>query len=203
MVLRVDHISFSCGNDYSYENILPPGYTKQFEEIGLLNISCKKGFLKNDASVHNIYMYSDETGIPIEITQYPKAFCKNEAISFAGRDILWKVKNPQKAKELFNILGGKIDENGIVQIRPFFEKNPISISFKENSGQDVPYLDVNGFSSLGLFVDDTDKEMAKLAKEGYFTTDSERISVNGKQLSIGFVKGFSGEIVELISLSRK
>ena len=205
MVLKLDHVSFSCGKEFEITNIIPNGYDKKFEEIDLQNIACKIPFLKRKCKTHNIFMYEGETdkSIPIEVTQYTDVVDYKTSIKLDGRRIMWPVVDTEAAKEFFVAVGGKADSDlPRVVFKPFLDKASFEIEFVEAKDNEMPFLDVEGFSSLGIFSDNAKKEMDKMSNKGYFVTEVSEIVVDGKKMDIGFVMGKNNEIVEFISVSK-
>lgn len=205
MVLKLDHISLSCGCGNEYKEKIPENYKKRFEEFDLPNIDCKKEFLKLMSPVHNIFMYDDESnGIPIEVTQYPEVISQVSNISFEERTIYWPVKDITAGIELFTLLGGKVSENSTeVVFKPFLDKVAFSICFTETKENEVSVLDKNGYTSVGIFVDNVLREIEKMAVKGFEVTQINTLMVDNKKMDIGFIRGKNGEIVELIALSKR
>lgn len=208
MVLKFDHISYSCANEIKIYEILN-SYNKDFEEKELQNIDCKKSLLQYDSKVHNIIMYRPkEYGMPIEITQYPVVKYNNVSISFRENELIWYVRDLEAAYSFFECIdANKIDEAEdilLLQFRPFLDDIPINIKLKKKANINAPgYLDVEGFSSIGIFVDNIQKYTEIYRNKGFFTTSISSIVVDSKKLDIVFSKGKNNEIIELISMSRK
>ncbi len=204
MVLKLDHVSFSCGIGDAYEERIPRGYQKKFAEYDLPNIACKADFLELKSPWHNIFMYDGgEESIPVEVTQYPQVIQAISDITVNGRTILWPVVDREAAVELFTALGGKGQEDlSEVVFKPFLDKEPFTIRFVVSENISKSVLDMNGYTSIGLFVDNVFREIKKLADKNYMVTEMNSLTVAGKKMDIGFVRGKNGEIVELISLSK-
>lgn len=206
MVLKFDHISYSCDESFDYRSVIPEEYEEQFVERNLQNIRCKEKFLQYGSGMHNIFMLdSKENNIPIEITQYPMVSGANSNLILDKSKIYWYVKELEEAVKFFSILGMKViarDENSVeLSITPFLDKKEYVIHFlRESKKETVPYLDVQGFSSVGLLVDSAEKNLKKISQKGFYVTEISKLKVNGKWLDIGFAEGKNGEIVELISL---
>ncbi len=81
MILKFDHISYSCGEG---EVDCPNGYEQAFCELHLENIPCKMEFLKFNSSWHNLVMFKpmDKLSVlpNIEYTEYPMVDEKNKGI---------------------------------------------------------------------------------------------------------------------------
>lgn len=206
MVLKIDHVSFSCEKGQENSANVTPIYERVFFETDLPNISCKRELLKNHADTHNIIMYhAGESYIPIEVTQYPSVKNVNNDISLNQRAIEWKVKSIKESMGYFETVGFKcIDETNtyaIMKLKPFLDKEPIEISLLETEQISAEgFLDVFGYSSLGLLVDNVEMELNKFAARNFVTTEVNSLEVNGKKMNVAFTKGPSNEIIELIAV---
>lgn len=205
MILKFDHISFSCDKEKDYRASIPEGYREIFAEMGLPNTECKRSFLSNWQDVHNIIMLESESGIPIEVTQY-KTVSGESKLSLYQNEIHIPTPNILSSVSYFLCLGLKVLKQGetdaVLGLRPFLDKDEFLIYLKQGSSPPFPFLDVMGYSSIGLFVGRIDKEADKLRKAGYMVTQPSALTVNRKLLEIVFSHGGSGEIVELIAIGK-
>lgn len=208
MILKVDHISYSCGMNVDFFAIIPKGYQLAFKEENLINVEAKKSFLKNKNYYHNIYMFeNDENMIPIEVTQYTEIENCKSNLDFQGDVLIYNVLKVKDSTDFFSILGeiptAVKDGFTILELKFALDKRKILLYFKEASEiYNEPYLDVVGYSSLGIWVDSVEKYHKKYIENGYFPSDISEITVNKKQLKIFFVKGKNCEILEIIGLKR-
>ena len=209
MILKFDHISYSCSNELDAARHTPVHYTESFRDVGLDNISCKMKYLKFKSIKHNIIMLvpnaSDSLGVPIEITQYPEVDHGVENLSFKDNTIFWQVADVSVARNLFLSLGAKeADAANRLVLTPFLDKKKIFIHLVENPGcKREPFLDVKGFSSIGLFVDNVEKHLVQCADVGFQISDISQIKVQERWMNIAFVEGKNGELVELISIMKE
>ena len=56
MILKFNHISYSCSDELDAVRHTPVHYTESFRDVGLDNISCKMKYLKFKSIKHNIIM---------------------------------------------------------------------------------------------------------------------------------------------------
>lgn len=136
MILKLDHISFSCAEGRDYLASIPQGYREVFAEMGLPNTECKRRFLSDWQDKHNIIMLQSESGIPVEVTQY-------EAVSVEGRMSLYQNEihlptcSIQSSVPYFSRLGMKVLSQSITDavmgLRPFLDKNEFRICLKQDS----------------------------------------------------------------------
>lgn len=207
MVLKIDHVSFSCDNSYDYSQVIKDK-TLDFSELNLVNIDCKRAFLREKIEYHNIFMYKgSEDTTPIEITQYPSVDGINNNISLQERKLQWLVGDIAAAEDFFGSIGFKCVEDNPnkkrMEIKPFFDKAGFEIVLlKSDEYVSIERLDVLGYSSVGLVVDNVEKEIKKIQEKGFFCSGVSVITVAGKAMNIGFAKGKNGEIAELISVVR-
>lgn len=208
MILKIDHISFSCDEKTNCSNSIPKEYELFFSEIRLPNVDCKKELLLNrENKTHDIFMFQSDWGnIPIEVTQYRVTTGQSE-ISFNKSDIYIPTCDIQESARFFMCLGMKIIEESVasivLELSTFLDKEPFRIHLSRSPKPRKPYLDILGFSSIGFFVDCIETEAKKLCNEGYAFTGISPIKVNGKTMKVAFSYGKAGEIVELIALGGK
>lgn len=208
MILKFDHISYSCSSELDVKNNVPAHYTEAFRNMELDNIPCKMKYLKFKSPKHNIIMLVPKAfqsaGIAIEVTQYPKVVHGVENLSFKEYTIFWNVVDVVSARRLFLSLGAKEESsaNSLV-LSPFLDKKKIFIQLIENTTcVREPFLDISGFSSIGLFVDNIPKHLEQCVAAGFQTSDISPIKVQEKWMNIAFVEGKNGELVELISIRK-
>ena len=201
MVLKVDHISYSCSTKKEAEESLPEGYEEEFIETDIPNIQCKKELLHYDNPVHTLRMMKRQKGgVPIEITEYRQVGQEETGMNLEG-DILW-IDTPDigSTAAFFRTLGFAGQEELVIS--PILDRESFRICLRS-----VPYrreacLDSMGYTSLALFVDDLHREVRRLEEEKIRTTGISPLTVQDRDLEISFVIGSCNEIVELISLRK-
>lgn len=204
MILKFDHISFSCKNEDAGKVMKSlDGYELVFCEEKLHNMNSKKNIMKQVQAFHNISLMHSSAGLPIEITSYNFCESSNDYLMLDGCIIKLFSPKIEYSIQLFRHLGFKIEEKApsvyLAELKPLLDKEPVTILIQEREIQ-RPYLDSNGFSSLAFIVDNLEKEKEKLSRLHYNTTEIECLCVNKKQLKIFFLEGISGEIFEFIAL---
>lgn len=127
---------------------------------------------------------------PIEITQYPEVDHGVANLSFKDNTIFWQVADVSVARNLFLSLGTKeADAANRLVLTPFLEKK-IFIHLVENPrGKREPFLDVKGFSLIGLFVDNIEKHLVQCADVGFQISNISQIKVQERWMNIAFVEG--------------
>ena len=78
------------------------------------------------------------------------------------------------------------------------------IQLVEHTAQNgMSFLDINGFSSIGLFVDNIKKYLTKMTEAGFITSAVSSIQVHGRWMDIAFIEGKNGELIELVSIKKE
>ncbi len=208
MILKIDHISFSCDKKTNYIDYIPNDYAISFSEIGLPNVECKNDLLWNqDNKTHDIFMFqSDEGNIPIEVTRYN--FTAGESNIFVNKsDVFIPTCDIEESAHFYGCFGMEVIEKSavdtVLELSTFLNKNPLRIHLRKSVKKRNPFLDIVGFSSIGFFVDCIEEEVKKLSSDGYAFTGISPIKVNGKAMRVAFSYGNMGEIIEFIALGGK
>ncbi len=198
MIIKFDHISYSCQTGEEPVGLLE-GFTQEFSETKLPNITAKNSFLKNKAATHNISLYRCEGKYPIEITAYPE--CDGENRKYDVSDDLIVVYSPdvETTVAFYEAIGFKVTEDKCLELLPFMEQKKVVLQVKEADTDEV-FLDKGGFGSLAFVVDRIEKHRTQLEKKAFQVTDVEMLKVNGKELKICFVTDGIGDIVEFIGI---
>ncbi len=208
MILKIDHVSFSCDEKENFINCIPEDYFISFSEIDLPNVECKrKLLLGQENATHNIFMFQNDAGnIPIEVTQYHVTAGKSEIIVDKS-DIYIPTCDITESMRFYMCFGMKAIEKSaegvVLELSTFLDKTSLRIHLTKSAKTRKPYLDVDGFSSIGLFVDCIEAEASKLCNEGYAFTGISPLTVNGNVMKVAFFYGKTGDIVELITLGGK
>ena len=203
MIIKFDHISFSCGRDLARSVPIPSGYELQFQEKSLKNISCKQIFLKVPHREHDIYMYEKPGNPPIEITAYDTCFSGIEGMAAEGHSIVIYSPHPEKTAEFLSLFGlKKVEQDGAeLALEGRFALGGVTFLVRKADAVEWS-LDKTGWSSVGFLSSNVQKELKKVQEAGYEVTCAEELEVNHRRMNIGFCKGPFGEIIEIISLQK-
>ncbi|MBQ8822353.1 MAG: hypothetical protein IJZ82_06895 [Lachnospiraceae bacterium] len=199
MIIKFDHISFSCRIGEEGACRLPEGYFFDFAEEGLPNIGAKDTLLQEKQAVHNIRMYRAEESYPIEITSYPQCEGENQKFLLSAEEIVVVTQNVEETMEFYEAMGFQRGENNVLALLPFMDKRKVVLKIKEGDPGKV-FLDKNGMGSLAFVVDRIEKQKQQLEKRGFWVSDIEKLLVNGKALKICFCANAQGDIVEFIGV---
>lgn len=197
MILKFDHISYSCKLDDNTDALLT-GYTQAFSEKALPNIEAKKTFLKKQDTVHDIALYHCEGKYPIEVTAYPNCSGANKKFEMNDTFITVYSQNMEETIAFYKALGFK-EDGTMLALTPFMESQKVNLQVKESDTGDV-FLDQKGWGSLAFVVDKVERHQKQLEKQGYFVSGVDTLTVNGKLLKICFASNQAGDIVELIGV---
>lgn len=198
MIIKFDHISYSCDIDNPAMEIVE-GFSLDFSERELLNIDAKHAFLQKKAMYHDISLYRCEGKYPIEITAYPECGGHNKKYLVSDEVITVYSECPDETRQFYETLGFKSMEDDILGLQPFMESKKVILKIESADTGEV-FLDKKGFGSLAFVVDRIEKHKMQLEKKNYPVTEIETLTVNGKALRICFVMNNVGDIVELIGI---
>lgn len=207
MILKLDHVSYSCTYEEEKEILKQfEGYKEVFFESNLINIDAKKTMMKHFCKYHNIRMLEKDSFIPIELTTYKSCEGNNNAIELK-KDysvIMLHTTNIENTYDFFSNLEiyeeEEVKDGIILSFQPLLSKELLKIYIHKVEKINFPMLDYKGYGAIGIFVDKTLNYMEKFKKNGYFVTEIETLKVNRKNLKIFFVKGKQGEILEIIGV---
>lgn len=198
MIVKFDHISFSCQYDKPADEIVKD-YTQEFIARNLQNLSIKSNFLQDNHAYHAISLYQCKGKYPIEITAYPRCSGENKKYKVMDNEIIVFSKNVVLTTAFFEVVGFNRMEGGKLELLPIMEQKKVVLQVKEADTGAV-YLDKAGFGSLAFVVDRVEKHKKQLENSGYLVTDIESLTVNEKELKICFAANDAGDIVEFIGI---
>lgn len=208
MVIKFDHVSYSCEMNEDYSHILTSDYFEVFREVGLPNAPCKNILLCNGANKHDIVLYHSKTGgLPIEITAYPNMNSQFTYMSISENVIIINVNDLKTAINFFSCFDMVVTTTGVnfsvLRIVTVLDKIAFYIKLIEKEIIcNKAALDNKGYSSVALFVDNVERILKKCEQKGFSITEISPVYVNGRKLLVAFAIGRNMEIVELISLNR-
>lgn len=220
MIIKFDHVSYSC----SYENetkaidhfIQMDAYKVMFKETSLKNISCKKNLMQRPHYEHHLTFlqplqayycparmnqleYEGGGILPIEITSYPQ--CTGEpSWNLMNNNLEYITDNIEESKMFLKLVGFKVISDDCLTLTTIFDKQPITLKLTRCIKKKISALDMIGFTSIALIVDNLDNYIRKINQNNYTAAKEECIIVNKKELKISFAKGPCGEIIELIGV---
>jgi len=201
MIVKFDHISYSCSFDEEEEVKQSfEGYEEVFAEKGLINLPIKANYLKLSSEKHNITMLQKQQSLPIEITAYPECCGGVERLAPTKEEIRILTKDPEATIKFYEKLGFKQDGERL-QLKPMLDASEICLRTEEVTDMETAtYLDQEGFGIMAFVVDNGAKQKGQLESQGIYVTEIQELTVNGKILKIFFAKSSAGDLVELIGI---
>ncbi|MCM1213723.1 MAG: hypothetical protein NC331_00485 [Lachnospiraceae bacterium] len=203
MIMKFDHISFSCERKSVRSVSSISGYELQFQNFNLRNIDCKKIFFREPQQGHDIYLYEKVQDVPVEITAYDTCFQGEDSMDVENSTVIMYSPDPGKTSEFLASLGLKKMEScgDELFLEGKFALGRVSCAIRKVNAVEWK-LDKTGWSSICFLSSDTKKELQRIQAAGYNVTSVEELTVNQKRMDIGFCTGPFGEIVEIISIKR-
>lgn len=199
MIIKVDHIAFSCSKievDKVIKNF--PLHKKVFYERALLNIEAKKRLLRGNTPDHDIILlHHTGGGMPVEVTAYDKV--SGEAkYGMKEQTVIAYTCNLKESSEFYAAIGFKLSGYNLFSLRTLMDENDLSLELVERQQAEKYYLDNQGFSALALITNSVSREKMKLEAKKVTTTDINRLIVNRRELQIFFAYSEYGDVVEYI-----
>lgn len=205
MIVKFDHISFSCTLEEEKEvRDLFKNYEIVFHEEKLRNSVIKKDYMCAEQELHNITLLNAQDEYPIEITAYPKCILSdlNEGVKYELVDdyiVIYSVE-PSETERFLELLGMKQGEDTLWEVKPLLDKRKLRIKVCKVEKDRKIYLDSVGYGSLAFLVDNICKQKKLLENNNIRCSDIDELLVDGKMLKIFFASSITGEIIEFIGL---
>lgn len=203
MILKFDHISYSC--EYSQEKQLFSrgglfeNYKIKFVERDLPNVQGKLSLLNCMWPVHDILFCECDGCIPVEVVLYKSCFKGNSCLKLQNNIIHVCTSKVSKTINLLTLLGFKKNDNLYV-FESRLDKMRVFIRLEEVADKVVTKLDEIGYTSLAMWSTNGVVEHKKFIEYGFRVYDKSQIYINGKKINVFFVTDGQGLIVEILSL---
>lgn len=203
MLVKFDHITYVVNKSnlaLAKQLLANGGYVERFCEENVDNPSCKIAYLSPLNTKHSLYFFDSPSGIPVEIVSYVYTTQNLQPLDFklGSFNVLCRTGIIQDSLDFYKVLGAYATENGTLEIKGLLDKKAVCITFKEMHGF-ATNLDNEGWCCPTLIVDSYMKTKKQLENSGYFCTEADVMSVNGRNLFVFFAVGKNKEIVEIIS----
>ncbi len=136
------------------------------------------------------------------------ALLLNQDGPYSCQGICVNVRDLQKSIEFWQWFGCKVLEadqySAHLAFKEFLTKNTWSIYLVLDAERSsAQYMDAAGVNSVAFVSSSAIKDKDVLATRGYLTTPIYHLRVNGRLLSILFIRGPSGENIEIISPAKE
>jgi len=96
---------------------------------------------------------------------------------------------------------GSLSGMAILEFASFYPKHVYQIYLQPEGASGKYLLDDNGFNCIAFVSSSSEKELLLYKNKGLKVTKMEQIEINGKIIKIFFVKGPSGELVEIVDFT--
>lgn len=204
MILKFDHISFSCTKENAKSTSVVAGCKPEFQELSLRNLDCKQTFFKDAHPDHDIYMYAGAQTIPIEVTAYDTCHLGRDSMTVEKERIILYSPEPERTAQFLMLFGLREvrRSEGEFVLEGRFVLGGVVVGVRKADAVEWR-LDKEGWSSLGFLAGDARKELDRIRAAGCDVTDVEELEVNQRLLRIGFCVGPFGEIMEVISIKKE
>ncbi|MCR5590144.1 MAG: hypothetical protein K6F73_01295 [Lachnospiraceae bacterium] len=198
MIIRFDHITYIAGRSEK-EALLDDLGAPSFFEEKLPNLKAKKELMRNMADDHDLYFF--EGAYPTEYIFYDEPGNKSR-ITLKDGIIYGSYTDKEKARTFLEAIFDKkvTDEQDRLKcsMKGILDRQDYPLIL-EPAEQAISYVDDRGYGVPALIVNSDYS-----APDGAVCTDSERITVNGKELDICFMKSGAADIIfELIKVAKE
>ena len=204
MLVKFDHLTLVVNRkdaQRTIEEFQRFGYKLTLVNDNAVNIPTKMQFLKYKDATHGLYFMDvpEGQGLPVEIIAYEHTTNEKSWVDYKPleNEITALSTDVEKCRQLFVALGCDIDEGEII-----FNGALDPASYKINAKQEqniVFNLDNEGFCCPTIFVKPGNNTKIKFEEQGFECTEPEYFETNGKSMYVFFVKGKSGELIEIVT----
>lgn len=204
MLVKFDHVTLVVNRkdaQKKIEELKALGYRLTLVNDHVVNIPSKMQFLKFKDATHGLYFMDapEGKGLPVEIIAYEHTTNEKSWIYYKPLDntITALSTDVEKCRQLFVALGCDIDEGEIVFNGAL---DPAVYKIIAKQEQNIVFnLDNEGFCCPTIFVKPGNKTKNKFEEQGFECTEPEYFETNGKSMYVFFVKGKSGELIEIVT----
>lgn len=202
MILAIDHIAYGIGPGDAYAGQLEAvGYKSVFQERNVPNPQAKRTVVRQYSPTHTIAFYKKKGELNVELVDHGHASpVSSPWISFdpaqEPRTIRVRSSVPEKSKQFWAALGFRDGK--------FFSPltGDIRLQIEPDEKMSLALADDAGFNCIGFIAGALDADRVRLMETGFTATDISNITLNGRSMRIAFVRGPSGELVELIGMQK-
>lgn len=199
MILKFDHLAFSCIKDKLNESITNfSDYESVFIEHNLPNLLIKEQLMQYKGATHDIALLNHKEKLSIEITAYDEVGDLVGKYDIKDNSIIVTTSSVKSSALFYEAIGFKHNSDNCYNIHPMLDDRDINIQFKENKMGSTNYLDSAGFCCMAFITNKANKEKKRLEKLNISTTDIMELTVNGKLLNVFFAYNEYGDMVEFI-----
>lgn len=188
MIVKFDHISYVSEKDET-QSVLKEQGTPRFCETDLENIEIKKDLMSCPQDSHDLYFYDND--YPIEYIFYDRVG-KQTGIRFDGNIVYGSYYDFDGSKDfLEELFRGRVSVNGdkiVCNMKGVLDKKDYLLVLEPSKNdKPLPCVDDSGYGIPALIVSGDYRHLNK-PDSGCICTEWNRLSVNGKELNICFIR---------------
>lgn len=231
MIIQVDHLALASDNfERDTTFLMRLGYSVAFTEMRAPNPLNKQSLLSRHEPFHDLRLLKKEGSYPIELLNHASSTgkrgflssflphsLKNDPIFAFGalsenteKEINALVINrvtayshcPADSVAFWQQLGFRLTEECKLAFASPFQKEPLGLEVTPSKQAEAFKLDDTGFNCIALISTSAEKERDRLGRLGFEVTELESFSIHEQNMTLFFVTGPGGELVEIISIAR-
>ena len=205
MIIGFSHfVENTLNPEESAMRFLSKGYSSDFLEVGVLNHPAKKVLLKEYSEHHDLHMLRHTDCYDIEVINHYSSENKIQDRIILHENNIVEITVPagklNSEYQFWQALGLSKNGNSISLKRPISAWQ-ITLDFKESSDPLAEQmLDLNGITSIAFITKSIESCMRRINDSLSWKSETFKLKVNGKSLSIILVKSPTGLIIELIEV---
>lgn len=204
MILMMDHITTATSAEKRQE-VLEQfcGYTVRFSESELPNIPAKQMLFQHPHKNHQLIKLDHPARYPVEIVVYDSCYgCSGIDVDHKTEEIRIPTQNMERSALFWKTLGfhSLAEDANLLVGKGALDKGIVKIRLVGNLGDGDAFLDRYGPVAVAFVVTRQSEMLKKLAENAFFTSEIDRLLVNGKELDIAFAASRYGDIAELTSI---
>lgn len=204
MILMMDHITTATSVEKRRE-VLEQfcGYTVRFSESGLPNVPAKQLLFQRPHKDHELIKLDHPAGYPVEIVVYDSCYGSSGiVIDQSVKEIRISTRNMDRSVLFWRTLGFHpiAGDATLLAEKSVLDKAMVKIRLVGNLDEGDAFLDRYGPVAVAFVVTRQSEMLKELAEKVFFTSETDRLLVNGKELDIAFAASGYGDIAELISI---
>lgn len=204
MILMMDHITTATSAEKRQEVLKQfCDYTVRFSESGLLNIPAKQSLFQRPHKEHQLIKLDHPAEYPVEIVVYDSCYGRSGiVVDQKTKEIRISTQNVERSALFWITLGFHplAEDATLLTGKGVLDKVMVKIRLVRNLDDGDAFLDRYGPVAVAFIVTRQPEILKKLEKNAFFTSEIDRLLVNGKELDIAFAASGYGDIAELISI---
>ncbi len=201
MILKIDHIAFTCQKAEVTEIMkMMEDWHPLFYEKHLKNLEIKKPFMRYWQEDHDIILLNSDRHFPVEITAYEHVAQSENKYEVLGDTVTVNTSSIERSKAFYHAIGFKEEGSDRMTLKTVMDQMQLAIKLRiAEKTQDSNYsLDTYGYCCLAFVTNNARREKNRLEKNAIKTTEIIRFRVNGRDMDIFFAWNPLGDMCEFI-----